>query len=77
MEALYSSEALAEAEAAILDADVPSNTSQSSLPAAGRMSRDDAESMLSHSGGDLSPVTSAQSNGRKGSLFRKLGWKKP
>ncbi|KAK1506345.1 hypothetical protein CTAM01_03680 [Colletotrichum tamarilloi] len=77
MEALYSSEALAEAEAAILEADVPSNTSQSSLPAAGRMSRDDAGSMLSHSGGDLSPVTSAQSNGRKGSLFRKLGWKKP
>ncbi|GKT60594.1 hypothetical protein ColTof4_00720 [Colletotrichum tofieldiae] len=78
MAALYSSEALTEAEAsAILDADAPSNASQFSLPAGGRYSKDGAESFLSHSGGDLSPVMSAQSGGgRRDGLFKKLGWRK-
>ncbi|OHE99150.1 hypothetical protein CORC01_05643 [Colletotrichum orchidophilum] len=77
MEAIYSSEALAEAEAAILDADVPSNMSQSSLPAARRISKDSTESFLSHSGGNLSPVTSVQASGRKESLLKRLGFLKP
>ncbi|TQN65444.1 hypothetical protein CSHISOI_09983 [Colletotrichum shisoi] len=82
MAALYSStEVLADAEAsAMLDTDAPSNASQSSLPAAaaagGRYSKDGAESFLSHSGGDLSPVTSSQSGSRRDSLFKKLGWRK-
>ncbi|GKT49069.1 uncharacterized protein ColSpa_09250 [Colletotrichum spaethianum] len=79
MAALYSSEALTEAEAsAILDADAPSNASQSSLHAGGRYSKDGAESFLSHSGGDLSPVMSANSSssGRRNSLFKKLGLRK-
>ncbi|WYZ41762.1 hypothetical protein EsH8_V_000657 [Colletotrichum jinshuiense] len=75
MAALYSSETLAEAhESALLDHDAPSNASESSLPA-GRFSKDGAESFLSRSGGDLSPVTSAQSP-RRGSLLKKLGWRK-
>ncbi|KAI8286197.1 hypothetical protein K4K59_007085 [Colletotrichum sp. SAR11_240] len=73
MAAMYREMGCSDADStAILEHDIHSNTSQTSLPA-GRISKDGAESILSHSG-DLSPVTSE--TGRKGSLFRKLGWRK-
>ncbi|OLN85588.1 hypothetical protein CCHL11_05776 [Colletotrichum chlorophyti] len=70
-----STEILTDTEStAILDPDAPFNASQASLPT-GRHSKDGADSMFSHSGGDLSPVNSAQSS-RKGSLLRKFRWRK-
>ncbi|KAK1980928.1 hypothetical protein LZ30DRAFT_593784 [Colletotrichum cereale] len=78
MAALYSHEALAETEAeALFDADRPSNASHFSLPVGRPYSKDGAESILSQSGGDLSPVLSAQSGrNRRSSLLKKFGLRK-
>ncbi|TDZ26246.1 hypothetical protein C8034_v010727 [Colletotrichum sidae] len=70
MAAMYSQ---ATDSTAALDHDAPFGASQSSLPT-GRISKDGSDSVLSHNGGELSPVTSEQ--GRKAGLLKKLGWRK-
>lgn len=73
MAAMYGDLASDADSTAILEHDIHSNASQASLPA-GRFSKDGSDSILSNSGGDLSPVTSEQ--GRRASLLKKLGWRK-
>ncbi|KAK2019131.1 hypothetical protein LZ32DRAFT_653293 [Colletotrichum eremochloae] len=78
MAALYSQEVLVESEAEVIfEADRPSNASHFSLPVGRPHSKDGAESIISHNGGDLSPVLSAQSgSSRRNSLFKKIGLRK-
>ncbi|KAK2021144.1 hypothetical protein LX32DRAFT_271053 [Colletotrichum zoysiae] len=78
MAALYSQEALVESESeAMFDAEGPSNASHFSLPVGRPHSKDGAESIVSHTGGDLSPVLSAQSGrSRRNSLFKKFSLRK-
>ncbi|KAF6807504.1 hypothetical protein CSOJ01_08157 [Colletotrichum sojae] len=73
MAAMYGDLASDADSTAVLEHDAAFTASLASLPMS-RPSKDGGDSLLSHSGGDLSPVTSEQ--GRRSSIFRKLGWRK-